>query len=745
MLAIVKNQILKLLTSVVFLLGISLFPKIVSAETKPFEGKHFVMATSANFPPLESVTLDENGKQKIIGFDVDLTMALSKELGFTYEIMNTQFSGLIGAIQSKRADFIISGISPTDERKKSVDFTIDYFYPKVAVMCVKGQNLKNSKDLENKKISTTFGTNYENIAKGIKGTKLSSMESSVLSVQELVNGRVDVAIVDTAHAVEFLKDYPNLEFHILPDNEVPSTISSFAIACQKNSELTEYFNKALEKFKNDGTLVKLAEKWMGEEGERFIHKSQDKVLAGRHLILAVNATFPPFESIELGKDGKEKIIGFDMDVAEALSKKLGFTYEINNMEFNGLVGALQSKRADFVLSGISPTDERKKSVDFTVDYFYPKTAIICIEGKDLNSLAALKGKGIATTFGTNYAEIAKRVEDGKVTLLNSSPLVMQELINERVDAAIIDASQAVEFLKKYPNLEFHVLPNSDVQSTDSYAIACQKGSELIGYFNEAIKEMQGSGEMDKLIIKWMGENFINPSSEIEAIKKPLNEGFSLHFDRVFEYKKMFIDGALISLKFTGLSLIAGFILGTILALIKVSTIKPLQIIATIYTSVFRGTPLLVQLFIVYFATPQLTGYKIPTVNAAVITFGLNSAAYVSEILRGGIQSIDRGQYEAAMALGIPYYKMMKDIIIPQAVKVVLPGLVNEMIALLKESSLVSTIGVVDMMRASQTVMNVTYLAFEPFIIVAFMYYVLVMILTCFANILEGRLRKNDRS
>ena len=129
----------------------------------------------------------------------------------------------------------------------------------------------------------------------------------------------------------------------------------------------------------------------------------------------------------------------------------------------------------------------------------------------------------------------------------------------------------------------------------------------------------------------------------------------------------------------------------------------------------------------------------------VLTFGLNSAAYVSEILRGGIQSIDVGQHEAAMALGVPYRAMMFDIVIPQALRTVLPSLVNELIALLKDTSIVATIGMLDMMRAAQTAMNSTYLAFEPFIVVAGMYYVLVMIFTAVASRLERRLHKSDRN
>lgn len=221
--------------------------------------------------------------------------------------------------------------------------------------------------------------------------------------------------------------------------------------------------------------------------------------------------------------------------------------------------------------------------------------------------------------------------------------------------------------------------------------------------------------------------------------------FMLHFERIWPYYKVFYNGMINSLWITLASVIMGSILGTLLALLKISRIPPLSAFATVYTSVFRGTPLMVQLFLVYFATPQIFGYQILAFNAVVLSFGLNSAAYVSEILRGGIQSIDIGQREAAMALGVGYRPMMFDIVIPQAIRTVLPSLVNELIALLKDTSIVATIGMLDMMRAAQTAMNATYLAFEPFIVVAGMYYVLVMILATFAARLERRLHKSDRN
>lgn len=206
---------------------------------------------------------------------------------------------------------------------------------------------------------------------------------------------------------------------------------------------------------------------------------------------------------------------------------------------------------------------------------------------------------------------------------------------------------------------------------------------------------------------------------------------------------MFVTGTKNALFFTLFSTIAGFAWGTVLALIKVSRVKLLEMFSRFYTSVFRGTPLLVQLFLIYNAVPQLTGYTISALESAVWAFGLNSAAYISEILRGGIEAVDKGQRDAAMSLGLSYRKTMFQIVIPQALKHVLPGLVNESIALLKESSLIAMIGVVDITRASQLIMNQTYRPFEAYIVAAGIYYVLVMILSVIANRLEGWVRRSD--
>ncbi|MFM1650641.1 amino acid ABC transporter permease [Brevibacillus sp. B_LB10_24] len=203
------------------------------------------------------------------------------------------------------------------------------------------------------------------------------------------------------------------------------------------------------------------------------------------------------------------------------------------------------------------------------------------------------------------------------------------------------------------------------------------------------------------------------------------------------------EGMYTTLEFTVLAAIFGFVWGAVLSLFKISSIAPLKWFAVFYTSIFRGTPLILMIALVYFATPQLTQYDITALQAGVITLGLNSAAYISETIRAGILAIDKGQREAAIALGVPYRQMMLDIIFPQALKNILPAMVNESIALLKDSALVSTIGALDILRRATIVGANTFLYFEPLIFAALLYYVMVMLLTLAARSLERRLRRSD--
>ncbi len=214
----------------------------------------------------------------------------------------------------------------------------------------------------------------------------------------------------------------------------------------------------------------------------------------------------------------------------------------------------------------------------------------------------------------------------------------------------------------------------------------------------------------------------------------------LDFERIWPSLPYILEGIPITLAYTSVSLVFGFVMGAFLALFKVGDIKPLNWFAAIYTSVFRGTPLILQLSLIYFATPQLVGYDISAWQAGILTFSMNSAAYISEIIRGGIQAVDKGQMEAALSLGLSYPTIMKDIILPQAIRNILPSLVNESIDLLKESALISVIGGADILRRATVVANEKYIYFEPLIVAGLLYYIMVMILAMGAKLLERKLR-----
>jgi His/Glu/Gln/Arg/opine family amino acid ABC transporter permease subunit len=218
---------------------------------------------------------------------------------------------------------------------------------------------------------------------------------------------------------------------------------------------------------------------------------------------------------------------------------------------------------------------------------------------------------------------------------------------------------------------------------------------------------------------------------------------NLDFGQFIPSLPYILQGITVTLEIVILAGVLGFILGTILSLLKISKLKFLGWLADAYTSIFRGTPMILQLMVIYYGSPQIIGYQIQPYTAAVLSFALNSGAYVSEIIRAGILAIDKGQQEAALALGVPYGKMMFDIILPQAIKNILPALMNEFITLTKESAIVTSIGVMDIMRRSYQVGAEKYSFFEPLIIAGIIYYLMVMILTFLGKGLERRMRRSD--
>jgi polar amino acid transport system substrate-binding protein len=457
---------------------------------------------------------------------------------------------------------------------------------------------------------------------------------------------------------------------------------------------------------------------------------------GKSLIMVTSADYPPYEFRKTTSSNNE-IIGFDIDIAKYITQKLGYKLEIRDTDFSGIIPALQAGRADLAMAGMSPTAERKKNVDFSDIYYESKNTIVAKQGSNLNKPEDLTGKKLGVQLGSIQANATKKLKNVQVVLLNKTGEIIQEIKSGRIDAAIMEDTIAKGYIANNADLQFNIIP-SEPEETGS-AIVFPKGSPLLKEFNPVLEEMKKSGQIEVLVKKWFGD----PAVIATDTKQPGAKKSPLSFTKIAPSIPFILEGILVTLQFTLISTFFGFIWGIILALCKISPIKPLLYFANGYTSIFRGTPLLLQIALIYYATPQLTGYDIPALLAGVITFTLNSGAYVSETIRGGILAVDKGQMEASLSLGIAYIPMMKDIILPQAVKNILPALVNESIGLLKDSSLVSTIGVVDVLRRAQIVGAEKYIYFEPLLLAGMIYYVMVIGLTWAGSQLESRLNRSS--
>ncbi|MFL0269480.1 amino acid ABC transporter permease [Candidatus Clostridium radicumherbarum] len=217
----------------------------------------------------------------------------------------------------------------------------------------------------------------------------------------------------------------------------------------------------------------------------------------------------------------------------------------------------------------------------------------------------------------------------------------------------------------------------------------------------------------------------------------------MDFSFLPKYYMFFLNGAKFTIVLAIFTVIFGVILGVILALMRISNNKILNFIGAAYVEFIRGTPVLVQVYIIYYALPSLLGINLPDMAAGVLALSINSGAYVAEIIRAGIQAVDKGQLEAARSLGMKYGTAMRYIIVPQAIKNILPALGNEFITVIKESSIVSVIGIHELMYNADTVRGNTFRAFEPLIIAAIMYFVLTYTLSKLMGMAERRLKTSD--
>ena len=459
------------------------------------------------------------------------------------------------------------------------------------------------------------------------------------------------------------------------------------------------------------------------------HAEQDqtweKIKERGELRVGLSADYAPME-FEHTVNGKTEYAGVDIDLAKKIAKDNNLKLKIVNMSFDSLLGALKTGKIDIIISGMTSTPERKKQVDFSDSYMMTKNIMLVKKDKvnEYKDIKDFNNKKVGAQKGTEQEKIAQtEIENASITSLSRLPDVILALKSGKVEGAVVEKPVAEAYLKQNPKLGIsNVKFNEEEKDT---VIAVPKDSpKLLSQINKTIKEVKDKGLIDKYMTN--AENAMNDDS-----------GF------ISKYGSFFLKGIKITILISLIGVALGSILGAFVALMKLSKIKIISWIASIYIEILRGTPMLVQVFIVFFGITAALGLDISALVCGTIALVINSSAYIAEIIRAGINAVDKGQMEAARSLGLNYRQTMKSVIMPQAIKNILPALGNEFVTLIKESSIVSTIGVGEIMFNAQVVQGISFDPFTPLIVAAALYFVLTFVLTRIMNMIEGRLNASD--
>jgi lysine-arginine-ornithine-binding protein len=464
--------------------------------------------------------------------------------------------------------------------------------------------------------------------------------------------------------------------------------------------------------------------------------SLERVRQSGELRVGTDATYPPFESAEGGV-----YEGFDIDMAKAIARELGVQVRFINSGFDGIFPALQNGSFDVVMSSVTITPERSASMLFS-DPYYDSGQMIAVN-ENTQGISApddLKGKRVGVQINTTAQYELEKKEGVEVAKYNSIDLALLDLRNRRIDAVVGDAPVLKYMIlgrKSFPELKTVGRRFTD----EKFGIAIAQGNEdLRDAINAALKKIKETGEYNQIHEKWFGEAAEQAQALAAQNRKP--KVFDLEIiRRTFSF---FLYGVWLTAKLALLSLVLGLPIGLLLALARVQSSRVLKVPAAIYVEVMRGTPLLVQILFIYFVLPYFRIF-IPAFWAGIIALTLNCAAYISEIFRAGILSIDVGQMEAARSLGMTYSQAMRRIILPQTFRRVVPPLTNEGIALLKDSSLVSVIGLTELARTGQELASRYAAPLSIWPVVAIFYLLLTFPLTRVAEYLERRWRPVTRS
>lgn len=443
------------------------------------------------------------------------------------------------------------------------------------------------------------------------------------------------------------------------------------------------------------------------------------------LIMGTSPDYPPYEFITK-VNGQNKVVGMDVQVAQKIADDLGVKLKIKQMDFDSLLVALETHKVDLVLSAMTPTEERKQSVDFSEPYYDAGQAIIIRKQdkglyKDKNSFV---NKQVGVQTGSLQQDLAKKqMKKTNLKGLTKVTDLILSLETNKIDGIVAEDAVAQAYVSNDSRLAL-IDAKFDLGGDEtSTAIAFAKHSDsLVAASNKSINEIKSQHLTKKYLNnagQYMSKNTQNTS--------------------MIHYWSYFAKGIGYTLLITAIAVVIGIILGAIFALGRLSKKAIFHYPAVWYIEFVRGTPLMIQVMFVYFGIGMLWN-NIPALFAGVVAVALNSAAYVAEIIRGGIDSVPAGQVEAARSLGMSHTAAMRSVVLPQAVKIIWPSLGNEFISLIKESSIVSIIGVTDLIYQLRAVQAATYRGVAPIAVAMVIYFIMTFTLSRILNRAERKMQ-----
>ena len=419
------------------------------------------------------------------------------------------------------------------------------------------------------------------------------------------------------------------------------------------------------------------------------------------LIAGANIGNVPWEF----QDTAGELIGFEIDLVNEVAKRLNREIEIINIPFNGLFSAVQSSRIDIAISSITITEQRLTSVSFAQPYYDSDQSLTIRSDSNITSVNDLQDEVVAVDTGSTgdiwASENQQQYGFKEIRRYEGIAPAALDLQIGRVAGYISDIPAMQYYTKDKPELKVV----ERIRTGGSYSMMFRKDDELALSVNEIITTLKQEGLVNELHNKWFGVLAEESTSTAKVTAMPgVKAGLLLNFMDTFLNKAVFVEtlpmlllGLTTTLKLGLASIVIGLFFGLLLALNRLYAPAIARVITKVYINVFRSIPLLVLLIVIFYALP-FVGISLSPFTAAATALIIVSSAYTAEIFRSGIEAIPKGQFEASQALGLSFAHMMKDVILPQATRIVIPPLTNNSINVIKDTALASVVAMPDLLK-----------------------------------------------